>query len=90
MPVRTRSPAFTRMRLTDPATSGWIVDERRERSVAMNSDARSTGLGCIVIAVTPAGGIAGAPPAGADPPFPQAESITTVASATRVVWVLVE
>jgi hypothetical protein len=78
------------MRLTDPATSGWIVDERRERSVAMNSDARSTGLACRVIAVTPAGGNAGAPPAGAAPPFPHAESITTAAAAIRAVWVLVE
>ena len=59
------------MRVTRPSTSGWIVVERSDRSVAMNSDASSIGFGASVMVVTALGGGAAALCAGA-PPRPHA------------------
>ena len=59
------------MRVTRPSTSGCIVVERSDRSVAMNSDASSMAVGASVLVVTAVGGGAPAPCAGA-PPRPHA------------------
>jgi hypothetical protein len=44
VPTLTRSPDLTKMRVTSPSVSGWMVVERSERTVAMNSDVRSSGF----------------------------------------------
>src|SRR4051794_29728969 len=44
------------MRVTIPSPCGCTVVERRERSVAMNSEVSSTVFGASVIMPTPAGG----------------------------------
>ncbi len=68
VPVFTRCPDFTKMRVTIPSTSGWIVVDRSDRIVAMNSEASSIGLASSVVILTAdAGGAAPAPCAGALP-----------------------
>ena len=59
VPSRTRSPDFTKMRVTSPSTSGWTVVDRSDRTVAMNSDVCWMGFCSSVSSVTPAGGGAG-------------------------------
>ena len=63
VPVFTRCPAFTKMRVTIPSTSGWIVVDRSDRIVAMNSEASSIGLASSVRILTADGGGAAPRPA---------------------------
>ena len=70
VPTLTRWPAFTKMRVTSPSTSGWIVVERSERKVAMKSEVSSIAVGASVLVVTAVGGGAAALCAGAPPPQP--------------------
>jgi hypothetical protein len=64
----TTSPDFTKILVICPSTSGWTVVERRERRVAMNSDASSIGAAVSFMSLTPdGGGPCGAPCAGAPP-----------------------
>ena len=89
MPADTRSPDATKIRRTEPETSGWIVDERSERSVAMNSEARSTGFARREMTDTVAGGSAGGPPAGFALLRPQpaaASARPAAASALSFIW----
>ena len=55
-PARTRSPDFTKMRVTSPSTSGCTVVDRRDRTVAMNSEVCSIGFCSSVAILTVVGG----------------------------------
>ena len=57
------------MRVRKPSTCGWMVVERRDFTVPMNSVASSTGLVASVTTSTP---IAGMPPPAARPAPPPA------------------
>src|SRR5262245_33579176 len=78
VPNATRSPDLTKIWVTTPSTSGWTVDDRNERIVAMKPDVCSTGFFVRVIVDTP---IAGGAPAGGPPPRVQA--LATIATEPR-------
>src|SRR5438445_6591535 len=50
--ARTWSPDFTRIRVSEPSTCGWMLAERRDFTVATYSSTRGTGVRFTVCVLT--------------------------------------
>jgi hypothetical protein len=72
------------MRVTSPSTSGWIVTDRSDLSVAMNSELASMGRASRVSSLTEVGGGGEAAPCAARSPPQAAVAATDSSTASHV------